>query len=521
MNMSFKQWDTMRSPVVVFLIGFFHCTQLLSECPSSILDGQLYLTFDDVLLTPNHSCVLPRDTCLKTQLTRSLSLNIPLISAAMDTVTEAKLAIALAKEGGIGIIHKNMSIEEQAAQVEIVKRYESFIIRDPITIRSDATINTLLSTTKLHNISGVPVVDDGQLIGIVTHRDINLETDLTIPVRHVMTPKERLITVPENTNFDDVLALLRQYRIEKILVVNEQFQLCGMITAKDIQLAKDMPNACKDECGRLRVGAAVGIDSSTEDRVHALINAHVDVLVIDSAHGHSQRVLDTVSWIKEQYPDIQIIAGNVATPEGARALVQAGADAVKVGIGPGSICTTRIVTGVGVPQITAIAMVAQELRGTNVPIIADGGIRFSGDICKALAAGASAVMIGNLFAGTEEAPGETELCQGRVYKTYRGMGSLAAMKQNCGSIDRYPQYSPTKLVPEGVEGRVPFRGSVQEVVQQLIGGIRSCMGYLGCNTISELPANAHFIRVTNAGLQEGHVHNVHITKEAPNYSMNA
>jgi IMP dehydrogenase len=514
----------MKLAAATFFLSIIATVPAVSKLPVSMLDADdVYLTFDDVLLKPNYSCVIPCDVELTTKLTRSLSLNIPLVSAAMDTVTEAELAIALAKEGGIGIIHKNMSIEEQAAQVEKVKRYESFVIRDPITIGPDATLGALLELIKLHNISGVPVVDtDGQLVGIVTHRDVRLETDLTMRVQDIMTQKERLITVREGTNFDDVLGLLRQYRIEKILIVNEQFQLRGMITAKDMQLFKETSNACKDERGRLRVGAAVGIDTSTKDRVAALVFVGVDVLVVDSAHGQSKRVLDTVAWIKEQFPDVQVIAGNVATPAGARALVEAGADAVKVGIGPGSICTTRVITGVGVPQITAVAMIAQELQGSGVPIIADGGIRFSGDICKALAAGASTVMIGNLFAGTQEAPGETVFYQGRIYKSYRGMGSLGAMKQKSNSSDRYFQHSQTvKLVPEGIEGSVPFQGNIRDVVQQLTGGIRSCMGYLGCSTIGELYDKSEFIRVTSAGLREGHVHDVLITKEAPNYSVSA
>lgn len=491
----------------------------ISSYAVHISQDQEFLTFDDVLLVPNYSAVLPKKTCLKTKLTRTIVLNIPLVSAAMDTVTEADLAIALAKEGGIGIMHKNMAIEEQAAQVEKVKRSESFIIRNPITINPDATIATLQTLTKAHAISGVPVVDNGQLIGIVTSRDIRFETNLDKLVCDVMTPKEKLVTVTENTPMETILALLHQHRIEKVLVVNDQFQLCGMITAKDIQQAKDKPNACKDCKGRLRVGAAVGIDKTSKERVYALFAAEVDVVVVDSAHGHSQGVLDMVTWIKQQFPDLQVIAGNVATAQGARALIDVGADAVKVGIGPGSICTTRIVTGIGVPQITALTLIAQELAGTGIPIIADGGIRYSGDICKALAAGASAIMIGNLFAGTQEAPGETELYQGRVYKSYRGMGSLGAMNKSNGSSDRYFQSAQqsTKLVPEGIEGRVPFRGNLQDIVQQLTGGIRSCLGYLGCENIEQMHEKAQFIRITNAGIKESHVHDVSITKEAPNY----
>lgn len=478
------------------------------------------LTFDDVLLVPAYSAVLPKQTSLRMQLTRTITLNIPLISAAMDTVTEASLAIALAKEGGIGIIHKNMSIEAQAEQVTRVKRSECCIIRDPITIGPDETIATLRQLMRDHTISGVPVVADGTLVGIITNRDIRFETNMQKTVAELMTPQPVLVVVHEHASSDEVFTLLSRHRIEKVLVVNDAFELRGMITAKDIQQSHDKPNACKDTNGRLRVGAAVGVNDSSKERVHALAAAEVDVLVVDSAHGHSEGVLAMVRWIKEHYPHLQVIAGNVATLEGARALVNAGADAVKVGIGPGSICTTRIVTGIGVPQISAITMIARELAGSGVPIIADGGIRFSGDVCKALAAGASGVMIGNLFAGTQEAPGEIELYQGRVYKSYRGMGSLGAMGQRHGSSDRYSQSNLegcNKLVPEGVEGRVPFRGSVQGIVHQLTGGIRSCMGYLGCATIADMHEHAQFIRVTNAGLKESHVHDVSITKEAPNY----
>lgn len=503
-----------RISLLLLLHGVINCQTLYNEQPC--------LAFDDVLLVPAYSCILPKDTCLKTKLTRNITLQIPLVSAAMDTVTEAELAIALAKEGGIGIIHKNMTIEEQASQVEKVKRSESFIIKNPITINPNATIRELYALTTTNNISGVPVVDENnQLVGIVTKRDIRFETNLDIFVHQVMTCKESLVTVRENASSDDILSLLNAHRIEKVLIVNEQFKLCGMITAKDIQQAKDKPYSCKDSTGQLCVGAAVGVDSTSKERVMALIDAGVDVIVVDSAHGHSQGILDMVSWIKTTFPQIQVIGGNVATAAGARALVEAGADAVKVGIGPGSICTTRIVTGVGIPQMSAIAIVAQELKDTGVPVIADGGIRFSGDVCKALAAGASAVMIGNLFAGTQEAPGDIELYQGRVYKSYRGMGSIAAMAKTHGSSDRYFQSNvetSSKLVPEGVEGRVPFRGNLQGVVQQLIGGIRSCMGYLGCGTIQEVHNNAQFVRVTNSGIIESHVHNVAITKEAPNYS---
>lgn len=503
-------------------MNYLFCTLLLSL--STIYGIELYdkdacLTFDDVLLVPAYSEVLPKETLLHTQLTRGITLNIPLVSAAMDTVTETDLAIAIAQEGGIGIIHKNMSVEEQAAQVAAVKRYEGLIIKDPITIHPDATIAALQQLRQLHHISGVPVVDnEGILVGIITERDIRFETDLTKQVYQLMTPQPALITVKETASSEEIHDLLQQHRLEKILVVNDAFKLCGMITAKDLQLAQKYPHACKDENGRLRVGAAIGIDKTSKERAKALVDAQVDLLVVDSAHGHSRGVLEMVRWLKSEYPSVQVIAGNVATREGARALVNAGVDAVKIGIGPGSICTTRIVTGIGVPQISAIAMIAQELAGTGIPIIADGGIRFSGDICKALAAGASCVMIGNLFAGTEEAPGEIELYQGRVYKTYRGMGSSAAMGKLHGSKDRYFQDDLKKMVPEGVEGRVPFRGSLQEVIYQLVGGIRSCMGYLGCVTIIDMHTHAQFIRITNAGLRESHVHDITITKEASNYT---
>jgi IMP dehydrogenase len=480
------------------------------------------LTFDDVLLVPAHSTVLPRDVEMKTQLTRNIGLNIPLISAAMDTVTEARLAIAIAQEGGIGIIHKNMTAEQQAYEVSTVKKYESGVIKDPITVGPNTSVREVMALTRAKNISGVPVVDGDELLGIVTSRDLRFETRFDEPVSTVMTPKARLITVNENANRKEVIALLHQYRIEKVLVVNEAFCLRGMITVKDIQKAKDNPQACKDELERLRVGAAVGTGQGTEERVAALVAAGVDVIIVDTAHGHSQGVLDRVLWIKKHYPDVQVIGGNIATSEAALALVAAGADGVKVGIGPGSICTTRIVAGVGVPQMTAISNVAQALKGTGVPLIADGGIRYSGDLAKALAAGAYAVMLGGLFAGTEEAPGEVELFQGRSYKSYRGMGSLGAMAQQQGSSDRYFQEdadSVEKLVPEGIEGRVPYKGSLTAIIHQLLGGVRSSMGYTGSGTIKALHEQAQFVRVTNAGMRESHVHDVTITKEAPNYRM--
>lgn len=478
------------------------------------------LTFDDVLLVPAHSTVLPRDVSIKTRLTRNIELNIPLVSAAMDTVTEARLAIAMAQEGGIGIIHKNMTVEQQAREVRHVKKYESGVIKDPITVSPDASIRDVIKLTRAKNISGVPVVSGDELVGIVTSRDLRFETRFDEPVSKVMTPKERLITVNENADPKEAVALLHEHRIEKVLVVNDAFHLCGMITVKDIQKAKDYPLACKDELERLRVGAAVGTGHGTEERVAALVAAGVDVIIVDTAHGHSQGVLDRVRWIKQNYPDVQVIGGNIATAAAAHALVEAGADGVKVGIGPGSICTTRIIAGVGVPQITAVSNVADALKGTGIPLIADGGIRYSGDVAKALAAGAHAVMLGGLFAGTEEAPGEVELFQGRSYKSYRGMGSLGAMSQQQGSSDRYFQEeadSVEKLVPEGIEGRVPYKGSLLAVVHQLLGGIRASMGYTGSQTIEILHEKAQFVRVTSAGMRESHVHDVTITKEAPNY----
>jgi len=478
------------------------------------------LTFDDVLLVPAHSTVLPHEVETKTQLTRGIALNIPLVAAAMDTVTEARLAIAIAQEGGIGIIHKNMTADQQAREVRTVKKYESGVIKDPITVSPDVSIRDVIKLTRAKNISGVPVVNGDELVGIVTSRDLRFETRFDEPVSKIMTPKERLITVNENADRKEAIALLHKHRIEKVLVVNDAFHLRGMITVKDIQKAKDYPQACKDEQERLRVGAAVGTGFETEERVAALVAAGVDVIIVDTAHGHSQGVLDRVSWIKQHFPEVQVIGGNIATAAAALALVEAGADGVKVGIGPGSICTTRIVAGVGVPQITAISDVADALKGTGIPLIADGGIRYSGDVAKALAAGAHSVMLGGLFAGTEEAPGEVELFQGRSYKSYRGMGSLGAMAQQQGSSDRYFQEdvdSVEKLVPQGIEGRVPYKGSLLAVIHQLVGGIRASMGYTGNRTIALLHEQAQFVRVTSAGMRESHVHDVTITKEAPNY----
>lgn len=480
------------------------------------------LTFDDVLLEPAYSEILPREVDLRTKLTRSLTLNIPIVSAAMDTVTEARLAITLAQEGGIGIIHKNMPPREQARQVRRVKKFESGIITDPITVSPTATIQEVIELTRAKSISGVPVVDGEDLVGIVTHRDLRFETQLDAPVSAVMTPKERLVTVREGASKDEVLTLLHRHRIEKVLVVDDRFRLRGMITAKDFQKAKDYPTACKDENGALRVGAAVGTGFDTEERVAGLVEAGVDVIVVDTAHGHSRGVLERLREIKRDYPDLQLMAGNIVTGEAARALVEAGADAVKVGIGPGTICTTRVVAGVGVPQVTAVAEVAAALEGTGVPIVSDGGIRYSGDIAKAIVAGANTTMIGSLFAGTEESPGEVELYQGRSYKSYRGMGSLGAMSQSHGSSDRYFQDASEelqKLVPEGIEGRVPYKGTLIAIVHQLIGGLRAAMGYTGCGDIGEMRTKPRFVRITNAGRRESHVHDVAITKEAPNYRM--
>jgi IMP dehydrogenase len=477
------------------------------------------LTFDDVLLLPAHSTVLPRDVSLETQLTREITLKIPLLSAAMDTVTESRLAITLAQEGGVGIIHKNLTPEEQAAEVQRVKKFESGVIKDPITVAPTATIREVTELTRANNISGVPVVDGDDLVGIVTSRDRRFESNLNKPVSSVMTPRERLVTVNEGASKEEVIALLHKHRIERVLVINGDFKLRGMITVKDIQKSTDFPNACKDEQGRLRVGAAVGTGGNTEERIDALVRAGVDVMIVDTAHGHSQGVLDRVRWVKRHYPDMQVIGGNIATAAAARALVEAGADGVKVGIGPGSICTTRIVSGIGVPQVTAVANVAEELRKDGIPLIADGGIRYSGDMAKAIAAGAWSVMIGSMLAGTEEAPGEVELYKGRSYKAYRGMGSLGAMKE--GSSDRYFQEGGEheKLVPEGIEGRVPYKGTMLTILHQLMGGVRASMGYTGCGSIEEMRTRPEFIRVTSAGMRESHVHDVSITKEAPNYRI--
>ena len=478
------------------------------------------LTFDDVLLTPQHSVVLPRDVDLKTKLTRNITLNIPLLSAAMDTVTESRLAISLAQEGGIGIIHKNLSIEQQAREVSRVKKFESGVVTEPITINPNNSISEVLELTRTHGISGLPVVENDKLVGIVTQRDLRFEKRLGEPVSSIMTPQDRLVTVPENASRADAIDKLHQHRIEKVLVVNDAFELRGMITVKDIQKAKDFPNACKDDQQRLIAGAAVGTGGDTEERVAELIAAGVDVLIVDTAHGHSQGVLDRVEWIVSQFPQIDVIGGNIATGQAALDLVARGASGVKVGIGPGSICTTRVVAGVGVPQITAIDNVASALSDTDVPLIADGGIRFSGDMAKAIAAGASSVMVGSMLAGTEEAPGEVELYQGRSYKSYRGMGSVGAMR--AGSSDRYFQDdedAEDKLVPEGIEGRVPYKGPVGAIVHQLLGGVRSSMGYCGAANIEAMRKDSEFVRITGAGMRESHVHDVQMTKEAPNYRI--
>ncbi|HZX31460.1 MAG TPA: IMP dehydrogenase [Rhodocyclaceae bacterium] len=482
---------------------------------------QKALTFDDVLLVPAHSQILPRDVSLASKLTRNITLNMPLLSAAMDTVTEGRLAIALAQEGGIGIIHKNLSAKAQAGEVAKVKRFESGILKDPITIAPGMTVRDVMDITRQHRISGLPVVDkSGRVVGIVTNRDLRFETNLDQPVKAIMTPRKRLVTVKEGASVEDAKDLLRKHRLERVLVVDDEFNLRGLITVKDIQKSTEHPNACKDALGRLRAGAAVGVGAGTEERVELLVEAGVDVIVVDTAHGHSQGVLDRVNWVKKNFPQIEVIGGNIATAEAARALVDNGADAVKVGIGPGSICTTRIVAGVGVPQITAIQNVSEALKGSGVPMIADGGVRYSGDIAKAIAAGANTVMLGGLFAGTEEAPGEVELFQGRSYKSYRGMGSLGAMQ--AGSSDRYFQDGTAnvdKYVPEGIEGRVPYKGTVLAVIHQLMGGLRSSMGYLGCATIDQMHERATFVEITSAGVRESHVHDVQITKEAPNYHI--
>ena len=479
---------------------------------------QKALTFDDVLLVPAHSTILPRDVSLKTRLTRKIDLNIPLVSAAMDTVTEARLAIAIAQEGGIGIIHKNLSSKQQAAEVLKVKRYESGVLRDPMTVAPNVTVKALLELTRLHKVSGFPVVEKGKVVGMVTNRDYRFETDLDLPVRAIMTPKDRLIYVKEGASPDEAKALLHKHRLERVLVVNDAFELRGLITVKDILKSTEHPEACKDDQGKLRVGAAVGVGEGTEERIELLVEAGADVLIVDTAHGHAQGVLDRVRWVKKQYPDIEVIGGNIATADGARALVDHGADGVKVGIGPGSICTTRVVAGVGIPQITAIQNVAAALADSGVPIVADGGVRFSGDIAKALASGAHTIMMGSMFAGTEEAPGETILYQGRSYKLYRGMGSLGAMQQ--GAADRYfqdPANNADKLVPEGIEGRVPYKGSVLSIIYQLNGGVRASMGYCGCASIEEMRTKTQFVEITSAGMRESHVHDVQIVKEAPNY----
>jgi len=483
---------------------------------------KLALTFDDVLLKPNYSDVLPRETDLSTKLTRNLNINIPLLSAAMDTVTEFQLAIAIAQEGGIGVVHKNLSVEDQAAQVNRVKKFESGVITDPITVAPDITIREVLEVTKKNNISGVPVVQNGETVGIVTNRDLRYENRLDALVSSVMTPKEDLITVKEGEAKEEVLRLLHHHRIEKVLVVDDNFSLKGMITAKDFQKATDYPLASKDDNGALIVAAAVGVEGDTDDRLEALHKSGVDVIVIDTAHAHTKSVIEKIKAIKTQYPELQVIVGNIVTAEAATALAEAGADAVKVGIGPGSICTTRIIAGVGMPQITAICDVAEALKGKGIPVISDGGIRYSGDIAKAIAAGADSIMVGSLFAGTEESPGEVELYQGRSFKSYRGMGSLGAMAEKHGSKDRYFQGDvdvADKLVPEGIEGRVPFKGSLTQIVEQLIGGLRQSMGYTGCKKIEELQTKTEFVRITDAGRKENHVHDVSITKEPPNYSV--
>jgi IMP dehydrogenase len=476
------------------------------------------LTFDDVLLVPAHSRVLPREVSLRTRLTRKLQLNLPLVSAAMDTVTEARLAIALAQEGGIGIVHKNLTAKQQAAEVAKVKRFESGVLRDPVTIPPEMPVREVIALQRERKISGFPVVKGGKVVGIVTNRDLRFETKLDQPVKNIMTPQEKLVTVKEGTSRQEAMTLLHRHRLERVLVVDGEFQLKGLVTVQDILKESEHPNACKDAMGKLRVGAAVGVGEGTEERVAALVEAGADVLVVDTAHGHAQGVLDRVQWVKKTFPAVEVIGGNVGTGDGAKALVDHGADGVKVGIGPGSICTTRIVAGVGVPQITAIQDVAAALK--DVPLIADGGIRYSGDVAKALAAGAHAVMLGSLFAGTDESPGDIELYQGRSYKSYRGMGSLGAMQK--GAADRYFQDSEMnvdKLVPEGVEGRVPYKGSARWVIEQLIGGVRASMGYTGCPTIEELRTRAQFVEITSAGMRESHVHDVQIVKEAPNYRV--
>jgi IMP dehydrogenase len=481
---------------------------------------QKALTFDDVLLVPAHSTVLPREVSLATRLTRTIQLNIPLLSAAMDTVTESRLAITLAQDGGIGIVHKNMPPKAQAAEVAKVKRFESGVVKDPITVSPSMSVREVAEITRKHHISGLPVLDGKRVVGIVTNRDLRFEDNLDQPVKNIMTPRDKLVTVKEGASPEEARALMHRYRLERVLVINGDWELRGLMTVKDILKSSEHPFASKDALGRLRVGAAVGVGEGTEERVAALVEAGVDVIVVDTAHGHAQGVLDRVRWVKRTFPQMQVVGGNIATPDGARALVDHGADAVKVGIGPGSICTTRIVAGVGVPQISAIQNVAEALRDADVPCIADGGIRYSGDIAKALAAGASCVMLGSLFAGSEEAPGEIELFQGRSYKSYRGMGSLGAMQK--GSSDRYFQDAENnadKLVPEGVEGRIPYKGPATAIILQLMGGVRASMGYTGCRTVDELRTRAEFVEITSAGMRESHVHDVQITKEAPNYHI--
>jgi IMP dehydrogenase len=481
---------------------------------------QKALTFDDVLLVPAHSTVLPREVSLETRLTRTIQLNLPLLSAAMDTVTESRLAIALAQEGGIGIIHKNMPPAAQAAEVAKVKRFESGVVKEPITVSPEMTVRAVIEITRRHRISGLPVLDGKRVVGIVTNRDLRFEENLDQPVKNIMTPRDKLVTVKEGASLEDARSLMHRHRLERVLVINGDWELRGLMTVKDILKSSEHPNACKDQLGRLRVGAAVGVGEGTEERVAALVEAGTDVIVVDTAHGHAQAVLDRVQWVKKTFPHMQVVGGNVATRDAARALVDHGADGVKVGIGPGSICTTRIVAGVGVPQITAIQNVAEALKGSGVPCIADGGIRYSGDIAKAVAAGANSVMLGSLFAGSEEAPGDIELYQGRSYKSYRGMGSIAAMQK--GSSDRYFQdaeMNADKLVPEGVEGRIPYKGPATAIIMQLMGGLRASMGYTGCRTIEEMRANAEFVEITSAGMRESHVHDVQITKEAPNYHV--
>jgi IMP dehydrogenase len=481
---------------------------------------QKALTFDDVLLVPAHSTVLPRDVSLNTRLTRKIKLNIPLVSAAMDTVTEARLAIAIAQEGGIGIIHKNLNPKAQAAEVLKVKRFESGVLRDPMTVTPDITVRELLALTQQYKVSGFPVVDQGKVVGIVTNRDYRFETNLDAPVRTIMTPRDRLIYVKESASPEEARALLHKHRLERVLVVNDGFALRGLVTVKDILKATEHPLASKDEQGKLLVGAAVGVGEGTEERVEHLVEAGADVIVVDTAHGHAQGVLDRVRWVKKNFPNVEVIGGNIATTSGAKALVDHGADGIKVGIGPGSICTTRVIAGVGVPQISAVQNVYAALKDTDVPFIADGGIRYSGDVAKAVAAGADAVMMGSIFAGTEEAPGETILYQGRSYKLYRGMGSLSAMQD--GAADRYfqdPANNADKLVAEGIEGRVPYKGSVVSIIFQMVGGLRASMGYCGCATIDDMRTKTDFVEITSAGMRESHVHDVQIIKEAPNYQV--